>query len=246
MVSIIGMLSSIVLVSLQAARDKARIAAGIAFEENVRQVYGAYTVGSWDFNENGGTTLYDSSGNGNNGTLVGSPAWVPGVSGTALSFNGTNYVNLPSISARTDLIGGDPGGRFMLCAWVYPTAYNTGSGGYSTIATGLPGWLYYSINPSRQLQLMVSQRTLPVTNYWPTSNGTIPLNKWTHTCFEMTEGVGYKFYVDGKLNKEVSEPLLFVENKGGQAGIARSWSVANPSDEYFIGYIDNVRMYWTR
>lgn len=44
-------------------------------------------VGSWHFDEGTGTRAYDSSGNGNNGTIYG-VAWVAGKCGNALSFDG--------------------------------------------------------------------------------------------------------------------------------------------------------------
>lgn len=51
-------------------------------------------VGYWNFDEGSGPTAYDLSGQGNNGTVVGSPSWVPGVAGTALLFDGaTQFVN---------------------------------------------------------------------------------------------------------------------------------------------------------
>lgn len=53
-------------------------------------------VGWWKLDEGTGTTTADSSGSGNNGTLVNSPAWVSGRVGPgALSFGGTtSYVNV--------------------------------------------------------------------------------------------------------------------------------------------------------
>ena len=61
-------------------------------------------VGQWHFDEGHGTTAADSSGNGNNGTLSGNPApaWVPGRFGTALSFNGSNVVDVTSPSASIE------------------------------------------------------------------------------------------------------------------------------------------------
>ncbi|MCJ7423777.1 right-handed parallel beta-helix repeat-containing protein [Candidatus Bathyarchaeota archaeon] len=58
-------------------------------------------VGCWKFDEGAGTTAYDSSGNGNNGTLVNGPTWAAGKYGEALSFDGVNdYVE---IAGNTDL-----------------------------------------------------------------------------------------------------------------------------------------------
>jgi hypothetical protein len=47
----------------------------------------------WKFDDGSGTTAFDSSGNGNNGILVGDPQWVAGKFGGALEFNGDDYVN---------------------------------------------------------------------------------------------------------------------------------------------------------
>ena len=56
-------------------------------------------VGYWTLNEGSGTTVYDYSGKGNNGTLNGSVAWVSGgkLGGYAIQTDGsTNYVSIPS------------------------------------------------------------------------------------------------------------------------------------------------------
>ena len=55
-------------------------------------------VAKYDFEDGSGTTLTDSSGNGNNGTLVNMEEsdWVPGVSGTATKFDGVDeYIMIP-------------------------------------------------------------------------------------------------------------------------------------------------------
>jgi hypothetical protein len=50
----------------------------------------------YSLDEGSGTTVSDLSGNGRNGTVMGNPAWVEGVFGSALEFNGTagDYVNV--------------------------------------------------------------------------------------------------------------------------------------------------------
>ena len=55
-------------------------------------------IGYWEFNEGEGTTVSDSSGNGHDGTFLGSPVWVPGIYEGALSFiDGDSLVEIPSI-----------------------------------------------------------------------------------------------------------------------------------------------------
>lgn len=51
-------------------------------------------VGLWLFDEGKGDTAKDSSGNGNDGTLMSDPKWVSGKFGKALEFNGSNYVSV--------------------------------------------------------------------------------------------------------------------------------------------------------
>ena len=48
-------------------------------------------MASWSFDEGEGTTAFDATGRGHNGTVVGS-TWTAGVSGSALSFDGVNDV----------------------------------------------------------------------------------------------------------------------------------------------------------
>jgi hypothetical protein len=67
-------------------------------------------VGWYRFDEGSGTTTADSSGRGNNGTLMGGAQWVAGKTGGAIQFNGTNaYV-------QTQRLIGD---SFTITAWIW-------------------------------------------------------------------------------------------------------------------------------
>jgi hypothetical protein len=70
-------------------------------------------AGLWRFDEGMGSMAYDSSGNRNNGQIKGNAAWVKGVSGEALKFNGADvYVEIPhseSLNMRQAL---------TVCAWI--------------------------------------------------------------------------------------------------------------------------------
>jgi len=56
----------------------------------------AIIAGMWVFDEGSGAVAGDSSGNGNDGELVGDPQWVAGKFGSALEFDGDgDYVTIP-------------------------------------------------------------------------------------------------------------------------------------------------------
>ena len=89
---IIGLISSIILVSLKEAGEKARIAGVLEFSHSIQHTLGAYAVGVWSFEEIGDTAL-DGSGYGNHGVIYGA-GHTDGIIGSALSFNGTSdYVD---------------------------------------------------------------------------------------------------------------------------------------------------------
>ena len=79
------------------------ILAGISYAEiNFKDC-----AGMWLFDEGSGDVALDSSGNGNDGTLMGAPNWVEGEFGKALELNGTDdFVEVPSSDSLniTDVI----------------------------------------------------------------------------------------------------------------------------------------------
>ncbi|MEW6096815.1 MAG: DUF2341 domain-containing protein [bacterium] len=85
----------------------------------VREINGAQPLkGAWNLDEGSGTTANDTSGNGNNGTLLPAgtgPTWTTGKFGNALSFDGTDdYVEFSDNSA-TDFGATD---SFTFLLWV--------------------------------------------------------------------------------------------------------------------------------
>jgi hypothetical protein len=66
----------------------------------------------WSLDELNGTNVYDSSGNGRNGTTVNGPLWVAGKLNNSLQFNGVNqYVDMGQIA------GFQSSSPFSLEAW---------------------------------------------------------------------------------------------------------------------------------
>ncbi len=235
-ISIISLLSSIVFASLNTARDKAKVAAGQQFDAGMYHAYGANAIGIWDFDEGlggSGTAIHDLSGNGFDGTLGSNFPWITGISGSAISRT-SNFqpaiIELPyALGSRNDLVGG-ANGSILLTAWIQQTSASTG-----VFACGLPGITYFRVNSSGQLQLMLAGGSTP-----ETANSTIPINKWTHVGFLLEGGIGYKFYVNGNLDKEVQNSSLQITNLApGRTGIGSSCLGGGS----FIGGIDSVRAY---
>ena len=78
-------------------------------------------VAAYGFNEGAGTTVADTSGNGNTGAISGATWTAAGRYGGALVFNGTSAVVTVANAASLQLTTG-----MTLEAWVYPTAAPTG------------------------------------------------------------------------------------------------------------------------
>lgn len=75
-------------------------------------------VARWDFQDGSGTTVADLSGNGNNGTVVNGPDWVPGINGEAFAFTGQNYVDAGGADSLKPVSG------LTISAWVQATLEN--------------------------------------------------------------------------------------------------------------------------
>jgi hypothetical protein len=97
-------------------------------------------VGHWPLDDAVGTTVRDSSGFGNTGTLSGRAAWVPGLTGSALSFDGqSGQVKVPNSPSL------EPPTAVTVSAWVRhagsPGAYRyilaKGATGCTAAAYGL-------------------------------------------------------------------------------------------------------------
>lgn len=114
-ISILGLISSVALANLQTAKDKAKVAAGEQFHATLASSLGAETVAQWKFDEDVGTIASDSSGNGRDGVINGATYTSVGISGSALSFDGNDYIT------GDDFPNPGAGGNVTIIAWVKPT-----------------------------------------------------------------------------------------------------------------------------
>src|ERR1700692_4550652 len=89
--------------------------------------WGATLAAYWNLDEGSGTTAADVSGSGNTGTLVNSPSWTAGHSGSALNFvaGGKGYMSASGAGSLANLFVHG----MSVSVWVKPRSAGGGSGG---------------------------------------------------------------------------------------------------------------------
>ena len=241
-IAIIGIISSIVLVSLSGTRNKAKVAKVLNFSQSVEHALGAYAVGMWSFDEGSGATIHDRSGYGNHGTIYGDIQFVDntpykssGVDKYALYFDGDDdYVEVP------DGPSFDIANEITIEAWINPVDANA----WRTILskfTRFPGWkkdLYWYLYTGKIGIALAGPRD----NDW-TTNISIPTGVWTHVAATY-DGSSIRMYKNG-VNEDtlsgLSGTLQLAESESDRPfyiGKNERWGV-----EDFYGKIDEVRIY---
>jgi Concanavalin A-like lectin/glucanases superfamily len=187
-------------------------------------------VAGYTFDEGSGTTVPDVSVYGNAGTISGAAWTSPGKFSNALNFDGTNWVTVND-SDSLDL------SRMTLEAWAYPTAA-TGTWTTILLKEAPPGYnLAYHLqgDPSNHPSSYITTDVAGLQGI--VGPNPLPLNTWTYVAATYN-GAMFSLYVNGIVvaSQPVSGnilpsvgPLRF----GGNS----IWG------EYFVGKIDEVRIY---
>jgi hypothetical protein len=184
-------------------------------------------VGWWKLDETEGATATDSSGNGNNGTLIGSPIWRPqgGKIGGALEFNGKgDYVKINNESAF------DITDQITISAWVNIASVPQEWTGIVT--KGDTAWrlstdfannvFHFGLGP----EVYLNGRT------------TVSSGQWHHVLC-VYDGRKMSIYVDGK--PDVTRP--YEDNIGTNNFPVYIGGNAELPGRCWHGLIDDVRVY---
>jgi prepilin-type N-terminal cleavage/methylation domain-containing protein len=194
-------------------------------------------IGYWPMNEGSGSSTIDQGGNGNVGTWNGTPSgtnstyYTGGKVGSyAGDFNGTNdYVNVPDHPTNLP---------FSLCAWIDPQSSPSQMVpiGYmsTSSAVGWDGWyiIFYPAN---------WQFGTADNNTFTESLGAVPVvHAWQFVCGIVASTTSKLIYVNG-----VAGTVDSSSNTPSQTNqiIGIGASVRFYIDNYFNGFIDDVRMY---
>jgi hypothetical protein len=192
-------------------------------------------VANWMFDEGSGTTTYDRSGNGNNGTLVNGPKWVHGIIGNALSFNGSNYVQIPD-SQSLNITGN----QFSITAWVNPRAQSNPFADIVSKRSGLLTQYFLWENwDSAKRQVDFATGLYNGTNVFVSSPVFHPLNNW-YQVTAVYNGTRLRLFVDGNLeiDQRVTGNLVHLN-------VPVTMGFTSFFNYYFNGTIDEVRIYNT-
>lgn len=187
-------------------------------------------VAAYGFNGAAGSTVGDSSGLANTGTISGATRTAAGRVGGALTFDGVNdSVTIPDATSL------DLTGSFTLSAWLRPSTVS----GWRTVIlkeggpTGLAYGLHGSTNSNRPggyASIGGADREL---------NATAPLvaNAWRHLALTY-DGATMRIYIDGALVGTRSQTGTVTTTTGTlRIGGNSVWG------EWFAGQIDEVRVY---
>jgi hypothetical protein len=191
------------------------------------------TAGLWHFDEGSGTTMVDSSGNGNNGTDS-SASWVAGIFNSGLQFS-WGVVHQVVVN---DLNSLDMNSNFTAELWFnWPVGtgaaewlLDKGNGqnhevtNYELYLYG--SYLYASIGNSTVYQNLISASA-------------IQPNTWYHVAFT-ADGTTLKLYINGVLSNSTSQTITPAPNTGSLIIGSRDDSGAL---DRFNGTIDEVAIY---
>ncbi len=184
-------------------------------------------VASYGFFEGSGTTVTDSSGRNNNGTITAATWNAAGKNGSALTFNGTSAMVSVADSASLDLTT-----AMTLEAWVRPT---TLSNWRTVIMKEMTGGLVYTLYAHNGATPALWARLPGETNLDGTSS--LALNTWSHLAATY-DGANMRLYVNGvQVASRALASTLPVSTGALRIGGNSIWG------EFFAGDIDDVRIY---
>jgi fibronectin type 3 domain-containing protein len=186
------------------------------------------------FDEYGGTTAWDSTENGWNGTLVNGPIWTTGNFGNAVDLEGVSqYVSLPSgvVSSLTN---------FTMATWVNLGATSTWARVFD-FGSGTTAYMFLApVSGSGTIRFAI---TTTASGGEQQINGSAPLptNAWTHVAVTLSGGTGI-LYANG-VEVGVNTSMTLTPASLGvttQNYIGKSQYSGDP---YLDGLVDEFRIY---
>ena len=224
-ISIISLLASVVLGSLNDAREKGRIAALQKFSSNFKHAIGDELIGEWTFeNDSVAGITPDTSGGDRDGVIVGA-GYIDGVLGEALKFDDSDVVNVAYSNGLHPELTGTIEFFFF--------AEDNSTGGIVGFPSNRP--LLYKGNGIQAHWGGATDMGPPLSNGAYGISHSFEFNKWHHYAFVWQED-HYWVYIDG----EEKENDSFVP---GPIPLTGTMTIGRYSTNTLNGMIDDVRIY---
>jgi hypothetical protein len=184
------------------------------------------------FSEGTGTTTYDKSPYGNDGTITGA-TWTTGKYGNALSLNGLgDYVNigdLPILRFTNE-------SNFTISSWINKPGQTNGTAG-NPIFDKFASQGYRLYEQRGALRFDVRNSTSGISTHL-TSFDVISNNTWTYVAVTFSQG-RILLYADGIMRLNATAAVA-LSNGTTSATVGR---MPNNPDAWFNGTIDEVKVY---
>ena len=188
-------------------------------------------IGWWKFDEgSNSSTTYDSSGNGNNGTVYGATS-TAGKINSALSFDGVDdYISINGVTNTANQI--------TVEMWIKPVTMTGGSAYRIICAKDSWNWAFRINKNLSQLTFTVKNDSAVVsdTDYWGT---TMTSGQWYHIV-GVYDGSTVNYYVNGV---KASVGVNFTGNLYSNATAFVIGKAGWEATREFNGLIDDVRIY---
>jgi hypothetical protein len=151
-------------------------------------------TGYWKLNEGTGTTAFDSSGAGQNGTLKNTTGWTNYDGIETASFDGnTAYVN---IFTSSDLIGTN---AVSVSAWLYPISFGGNGKGYyfQTTSTGVPLFFAMTTDQEGLNNTIYAESDEAIGDGLQTPANSVTLDQWINVVILRVSNSNTSIYING-------------------------------------------------
>lgn len=194
-------------------------------------------VGHWQLNETSGTTAADSSGGGYDGSMLnglnGANDSINGKIGTALDFDGNDYIDMGNIGIVTN----QPASS--ICLWYNYRGVDPLTEREMLIAEWQSGFHGWFLMLDQGAQAIAFTPSTLFGNTINTGNNSIVANEWTHVCATFQASTFTRLYVNGTMITEDTAGIPSVMHNGSLNLRIASQQFGNQ----FNGFIDDVRIY---
>jgi PKD repeat protein len=189
-------------------------------------------VAEWHLDEGDGLTAGDTSGNGNDGTLVNNPAWVAGKVGKGLSFDGTNDYVVCGQSSSLKITG-----AITVEAWV---KWQGAGNPYFVTKTGGPGHRSYDLSGNEDGTVEFRVGGADCNSVKSSGTISIPTGEWVYLVGTYEPSSYVRLFVDGSL---VRENTVSIPASQGDNGLAWYIGAREGNQGWFNGIIDEAKIY---